>query len=99
MPSAGSSNGLPYDAAVTPRAEVDEVAWRMRPARGDSITTCALYRVAGSGVEVRSYHVDENDLLGSHRVVNVRTARQLAAEWREAMLAKGFVDVPGDPTM
>jgi hypothetical protein len=65
-------------------------------ARGDSITTCALYRVAGSGVEVRSYHVNENDLLGSHRVVNIRTARQLATEWR--MLAKGFVDVPDDGT-
>jgi hypothetical protein len=30
--------------------------------------------------------------------VNIRTARQLAKEWREAMLAKGFVDVPDDGT-
>jgi hypothetical protein len=76
-----------------PALKLIEVAWRMRPANGGSITTCALYRAAGSGVEVRSYHVDEKDLLGSHRVINIRTARQLADEWREAMLAKGFVDV------
>ena len=57
-----------------PELKLIEVAWRMRPARGDSITTCALYRVAGSGVEVRSYHINEDDLLGSHRVVNIRTA-------------------------
>ena len=76
-----------------PELKLIEVAWRMRPASGDSITTCALYRVAGSGVEVRSYHINENDLLGSHRVINISTARQLADQWREAMLAKGFVDV------
>jgi hypothetical protein len=79
-----------------PELKLIEVAWRMRPTNGGAITTCALYRVAGSGVEVRSYHVDEHDLLGSHRVVNIRTARQLAEEWREAMVAKGFVEVAED---
>ena len=69
-----------------------EVAWRMRPPRGDTVTTCALYGVGGSGVEVRSYHGNEHDLLGSHRVVNIRTARQLAQEWHEAMIGKGFID-------
>jgi hypothetical protein len=81
-----------------PELKLIEVAWRMRPARGDAITTCALYRVAGSGVEVRSYQVNEDDLLGSHRVINIRTARHLAEEWHEAMLAKGYVDVSGDET-
>jgi hypothetical protein len=79
-----------------PELKLIEVAWRMRSPRGDAITTCALYRVAGSGVEVRSYHVNEDDLLGSHRVINIRTARQVAGEWRDAMLAKGFVDLPED---
>jgi hypothetical protein len=82
-----------------PELKLIEVAWRLRSASGDSITTCALYRVAGSGVEVRSYHVNEDDLLGAHRVINIRTARQLAEEWREAMLAKGFVEVPDDDTI
>ena len=50
-------------------------------------------------MEVRSYHIDENDVLGSHRLVNIRTARQLASEWRAAMVAKGFIDLPGDPAM
>ena len=72
--------------------ELVEIAWRVLSPRGGTITTCALYRVAGRGVEVRSYHGGEDDLLGSHRVVDIRTARQLAGEWHEAMIAKGFVD-------
>jgi hypothetical protein len=74
------------------RSELVEIAWRVQSPRGGTITTCALYRLAGRGVEVRSYHGAEDDLLGSHQVVDIRTARQLAGEWHDAMIAKGFVD-------
>jgi len=74
------------------RMDLIEIAWRVRSPRGGTTTTCALYRVPGRGVEVRSYHGDEDGLLGSHRVVDIRTARQLAEEWHEGMIAKGFID-------
>jgi hypothetical protein len=64
-----------------------ETCWRMRAPSG-RVITCGIYRTEGPGLEVRA-GFSEDDLLRSQRTAEIGSARELADEWRRAVLAKG----------
>jgi hypothetical protein len=78
-----------------PLLELIELRWRMKgPAR--RILECGIYRT-DAGLEVRVGYSAE-DLLRSQLAVEIGSARELAEEWRQAVLAKGSfeeVTIPG----
>jgi hypothetical protein len=79
-----------------PEARLDllETAWRLRTPRG-RILTCAIYRTDTPGVEVRA-GFSEDDLIRSQRSAEIGSARDLAAEWKQAVIAKGgFTELAG----
>jgi hypothetical protein len=69
-----------------PRLELSETCWRfIGPSR--KVFECGIYRT-DVGLEVRAgYGFD--DLVRSDRAVEIGSARVIAAEWRDAVLAKG----------
>ena len=46
-----------------------------------------------AGPDVRVWMTTEDDLFKSHRAADMGSARELAEQWRQALLAKGFVAV------
>src|SRR5687768_7319430 len=64
-----------------------EMSWRVRTPSG-RVLTCGIYRNAAPGLEVRA-GFSEDDLVRSQRTAEISSARELAAEWRLAVLAKG----------
>jgi hypothetical protein len=63
-----------------------EISWRMK-GPSNRILECAIYRHL-AGVEVRCGY-GEDDLLRSQTAPEIGTARDIAEQWRQAMLAKG----------
>jgi hypothetical protein len=77
----------PRPAAPPPLLHLLETCWRMKTPSG-RIVTCGIYRTDGPGIEVRA-GVSEDDLLRSQRTAKIGSAREIAAEWRQAVIAKG----------
>jgi hypothetical protein len=79
---------------VEPRLELLEMCWRfVGPSR--KVFECGVYRTDIS-LEVRAGYGPE-DLVRSERAVEIGSARLIAAEWRNAVLAKGgFTELPAD---
>ena len=75
-----------------PRIELLEDCWVLATPTGKRIH-CGIYRVAGPGVELRC-GFSEDDVLRTQRVSDVDSARQVAEQWRLAVVAKGFKDAP-----
>jgi hypothetical protein len=81
----------PAPRAEPPTPELLEPSWRATSPTG-KILTCALYRGVAGRVEVRAAYPDDN-LIRSALVPDVATARALAAEWKDAAIAKGFAEL------
>ncbi len=64
-----------------------EASWRMRGPSG-KVLECGIYRTDAPGLEVRCGYGQE-DLLRSQRAVEIGTAREIAEQWRQGVLAKG----------
>jgi hypothetical protein len=76
-----------------PLLELVEMQWRMKgPSR--RVLECGIYRT-DAGIEVRSGYGE--DLLKSEVVLTVAKGRELATEWRDAVVAKGGFELL--PTM
>jgi hypothetical protein len=58
------------------------------------IVTCGIYADNAPGVEVRAGFTEE-DLLKSQRTAEIGTAREIAEEWKRAVIAKGCTDLAG----
>ena len=56
------------------------------------VLTCALYHGVAGPVEVRADYAN-HDLIRSELVGDVATARRVAAEWKDAAIAKGFAEL------
>lgn len=81
----------PKDA---PRLEPLEPCWRMKGPSG-KVLQCGVYRIA-TGLEVRCGY-GEDDLLRSQLAPEIGTARDVAEQWRQAVIAKGgFVELRND---
>jgi hypothetical protein len=78
-----------------PVFKVIETQWRIwAPSR--RVLECGLYRIDG-GLQVRTGF--GGDLLKSQAVISVAKGREVAAEWRKAMVATGgFVELPTQAT-
>lgn len=50
--------------------------------------TCGIYRDAAPGLDVRA-QFSEDDLLGSQPTPEIGAAREIAEDWKRAVLAKG----------
>ena len=70
-----------------PSATLIEKAWQLRAPSG-RVITCGIYSDAAPGLDVR-VGFSEDDLLRSQRAAEIGTARDIAEEWKEAVLAKG----------
>lgn len=70
-----------------PTLELLETCWRMTGPRG-RVLGCGIYRTEGPGVEVRCGY-GEDDLLRSQRSAEMGSAREVAEQWRQAVLEKG----------
>ncbi len=80
--------------ADVPTATLVEVSWQLRAPSG-RVITCGIYRDSAPGLDVRAQFSDD-DLLRSQRAPEIGTARDVAAEWKRAALAKGgFAEVKG----
>lgn len=75
----------PGDAPLT----LVETSWRMTGPSG-RVLDCGVYRIA-SGLEVRCGY-GPDDLLRSQYAVEIGTARDIAEQWRRAVIAKGGFD-------
>jgi hypothetical protein len=74
-----------------PRPTLLEAACQATSPRG-KILTCALYRSVEGRVEVRAEYPND-DLIWSQLVRDVVTARRVAAEWKDAAIARGFAEL------
>jgi hypothetical protein len=70
-----------------------ETCWRVKSA-GGRIITCGIYVSEAPGLG-GARQVQRGDLLRSQRTVEISSAREVAEEWRQAVRAKGFVEVQG----
>ena len=68
-----------------------EACWRMKGPSG-KVLECGIYRHVAQGVEVRCGY-EPDDLIRSQFAPEIGTARDVAEEWRQAVLAKGFEEV------
>ena len=69
-----------------PRLELLETCWRFVGPSG-RLLTCGIYRT-DAGVEVRVGYGEE-ELVYSRLAIEIGTARETAAELRQAVIAKG----------
>jgi hypothetical protein len=67
-----------------------ELCWRMKAPSG-RVLECSICRTAAPGLEVRCGY-GEDDLLRSQVAPEIGSARDIAEEWRQAVLAKGGVE-------
>ena len=73
-----------------PRLDLVEMCWRVVGRTGSSVE-CGIY-ATDVGLEVRcGYGVDQ--LFRSQFANESRTAREIANEWRQAAIAKGFEEM------
>jgi hypothetical protein len=70
-----------------PSARLVEICWRLR-GPSSKVLECGIYSDAAPGPEVRCGY-GEDDLLRSQRTADIGTARDIAEEWRQAVIAKG----------
>ena len=74
-----------------PRFELIELCWSFLGLTERPIS-CAIGRVDGPGVEVRvGYSIEEP--MRIKRVPDMNAARELATQWRQALLDKGFEEL------
>ena len=66
--------------------DLAEACWRMK-GRNGRVLECGVYRTT-TGLEVRCGY-GERELLRSQYAVEIGTARDVAEQWRQAVLAKG----------
>jgi hypothetical protein len=79
-------------AIEPPLLHLLETSWRLKAPSG-GVVSCGIYRTEGPGLELRA-GFSEDDLLRSQRTAEIGSARELAAEWKAAVVAKGgFVDL------
>jgi len=79
--SAGDDTAVPM--------ELVEICWRMRSLQKSTrVLECGMFRTEAPGLEVRCGY-GEDDLLRSQRTAEIGSARELAEQWRQAVLAKG----------
>jgi hypothetical protein len=72
-----------------------EMLWRVLGPSNKPIV-CGIYR-DGAGLEVRCHYEESIDaLIRSERASHIDTARDLAEQWREATVAKGFTELSGE---
>ena len=88
---AATPDHKPAPRAEPPRPTLLEAAWQATSPSG-KVLTCALYQGADGRVEVRAEYPN-NDLIRSELVRDVVTARQIAAGWKAAAMAKGFAEL------
>jgi hypothetical protein len=75
-----------------PLIELVEPCWRMVGQSG-KVLSCGIYHSAAPGLEVRAGYGD--DLLRSQRTKGINQARDIAATWKQAVLANGrFSEAP-----
>jgi hypothetical protein len=75
---------------MTDRAPSEKVlatCWQLRSPSGRTLS-CTIVRDAAPGLDVRVGY-EPDDLLRSQRAAEIGSARELAEEWRQAVLAKG----------
>jgi hypothetical protein len=59
---------------------------------------CGIYADGGPGVELRVDYTDnDDDIVRTQRVHDPVAARELAEQWRQLALAKGFSEIPATP--
>jgi hypothetical protein len=81
----------PRQPPALPVLDLLETCWRVAGTSGRAIS-CGIYRTQGPGVEVRA-GFSEDDLVRSQRTADIGSARELAEDWRQAALAKGFIEI------
>ena len=72
-----------------PRVELLEACWRFVGPSGRPLR-CGISRVA-TGLEMRCAYGDE-DIVRTQLIPDLESARELAAEWRRALINKGGFD-------
>jgi len=87
---------------IEPRLDLLEVCWRVVGPSQVPIE-CSIYRT-DAGLDVRVRYTDQADrLIQSQFAIEIGTARDIAAEWKRAAIAKGFLDLMGaagnEPTL
>jgi len=85
-----------HDHAPSPRAEPPmptllKPSWRATSRTGN-VLACGLYQGVAGRIEVRVTYGDD-DLIRSALVRDVVTARDIAAAWKDAVIAKGFTEL------
>ena len=90
--STGTHDHRPAPRSEPPKPTLLELSWQARSPRG-RVLMCALYRGVAGRVEVRAGYGDQ-DLIRSELVPDVLTARDIAAGWKAAAIAKEFSEVP-----
>ena len=81
----------PRQRLALPALDLLETSWRVKAPSGGLIT-CGVYRTDAPGLEVRA-GFSGDDLLRSQRTLEIGSAREVAEQWRQAVLAKGFTEV------
>ena len=88
----GTHDAATLNRSEPPAATLVEICWYIRTPNAKLIT-CGVYRDSAPGFDVRAQFAAD-DLLRSHRVPAIGTARELATKWKDAILAKGtFIEV------
>jgi hypothetical protein len=95
MALRGDSGYSPFQAKKNepPKLDLVEMFWRIVGPSGKPIV-CGIYETS-AGLEVRCHLAESVDaLVRSERVPDVDVARDVAAAWKYAAVAKGFSEVP-----
>jgi hypothetical protein len=72
-----------------------EMLWGLIGPSGTPIV-CGVYRTE-AGLELRGHYADSIDaLIRSERVSHIDIARDIADEWKQAAIDKGFTELKGD---
>jgi hypothetical protein len=81
-------------AQAIPRLDLVESCWSFQSPSSQRVISCGIYRT-DAGLELRAgYSID--DVVRTDRATSVDAARALAAEWRAALLDKGFVEITAE---
>jgi hypothetical protein len=89
--TTGTYDHRPGPRAELPRLPLLEPAWHATSPSG-KVPTCALYRRFEGRVDVRAEY-QNSDLIRAELVRDVVTARQIAAGFKDAAMAKGFAEL------
>jgi hypothetical protein len=79
------------DMDMEPRLDLIESSWQAKGRKSNRVISCGIYRT-DAGVEVRAgYTLD--DLVRTERVNDIGGAKDLASEWRRALIDTGFIEL------